>query len=193
MAKKFTKVISAMLALVMCFGTVLPVFAEETEDNFNAMELEGVVSSSDEYTYMIAQDDVINYYETSNHTVTIAGAGAVHIFPIIDTTRDVENGTWEANGVYVSGESNYDVVYCCDFSTGTRVDEDDVTNTYYKRLNLEDSEYFDDIYLPCRSRDIPLLPRVPQPLSAPLPADVTEYSCFSSGRYASHPAFRENL
>ncbi|MBE6615340.1 MAG: hypothetical protein E7631_08555 [Ruminococcaceae bacterium] len=110
------------------------------------MRLENIVPGSDGYNYMIAQDldNEIYYYETSNHSVKIQNAGAVHIFPVIDTTRDVVDGVWEADGVYVSGESNYNVVYCCDFATGTRVDDEDATKTYYKRLNLEDSEYFSD-------------------------------------------------
>ena len=146
MAKNFKKGLSAFLAALMCTSTMsLAVHAEDTS-NFTAMNLGNIVSSGDEYNYMIAQDldDEVYYYATSNHAVKIANAGAVHIFPIIDTTRDVVNGTWEADGIYVSGESNYDVVYCCDFSTGTRVDEEDATRTYYKRLNLEDSEYFSD-------------------------------------------------
>ncbi|MBQ6788691.1 MAG: Cys-Gln thioester bond-forming surface protein [Clostridia bacterium] len=91
---------------------------------------------------MIAQPSPYYYYETSNHTLKIANAGAVHIFPVIDTNRDTEDGHWTPDGVYKSGESNYTVVYCCDAITGTREDEEDITNTYYKRLNLEDSEYF---------------------------------------------------
>ncbi len=149
MAKNLKRGLSAFLAALMCTSTLgTAAFAEETanQTNFTPMRLENIVPGSDGYNYMIAQDldNEIYYYETSNHSVKIQNAGAVHIFPVIDTTRDVVDGVWEADGVYVSGESNYNVVYCCDFATGTRVDDEDATKTYYKRLNLEDSEYFSD-------------------------------------------------
>ena len=147
MAKVFKKGLSVFLAAMLCVSAMnMLAMAAEGETKFTAMELENIVPGSDGYNYMIAQDleDGVYYYETSNHTLKIANAGAVHIFPLIDTTRDAEDGVWESGGLYVSGKSNYDVVYCCDFSTGTRVDEEDVTNTYYKRVNLEDSEYFSD-------------------------------------------------
>lgn len=142
MAKNFKKGLSAILAALMCTST-MSTAAMAADTNFTAMKL--VVPSSDEYNYMIAQVPNMAYYETSNHSVKIAGA--VHIFPVIDTARDVvyddetEKWIWEADGVYECGESNYNVVYCCDAVTGTREDEEDITNTYYKRLNLEDSEY----------------------------------------------------
>ena len=146
MAKVFKKGLSVFLAAMLCVSAMNMLVMAEDATNFTKMELENIVPGSDGYNYMIAQDleDGVYYYETSNHTLKIANAGAVHIFPLIDTTRDAEDGVWESGGLYVSGKSNYDVVYCCDFSTGTRVDEEDVTNTYYKRVNLEDSEYFSD-------------------------------------------------
>ena len=146
MAKVFKKGLSVFLAAMLCVSAMNMLVMAEDATKFTAMELEGIISSSDEYNYMIAQDleDGVYYYETSNHTLKIANAGAVHIFPVIDTNRNVNAGIWEADGIYKSGESNYDVVYCCDFATDTRVDDVDVTKTYYKRLNLEDSEYFSD-------------------------------------------------
>ena len=82
MAKMFTTGLSAFLAVLMCASTMsLSAMAEGTT-NFTKMKLENVVSSDDEYNYMIAQnpEDNVWYYETSNHAVKIAGKGAVHIF-----------------------------------------------------------------------------------------------------------------
>ena len=94
MAKIFKKGLSVFLAVLMCASTMsLSAMAEGTT-NFTKMKLENVVSSDDEYNYMIAQnpEDNVWYYETSNHAVKIAGKGAVHIFPLIDTTRDAADG-----------------------------------------------------------------------------------------------------
>ena len=148
MAKKFKKGLSLLLAMIMCISTFSFVAtAQTTLENGNIWHGDEVklpvTASDDAYNYMIAQPAGLNYYETSHHTLKIKNAGAVHIFPIIDTNRDIdENGFWTPKGIYQSGVSNYDVVYCCDAITGTREDEEDITNTYYKRLNLEDSEYF---------------------------------------------------
>ncbi len=46
--------------------------------------------------------------------------------------------TWTANGLdYVPGVSNYELVYCADFDTDTVADQ------FYKKVNVEDSTYFE--------------------------------------------------
>ena len=135
MAKKLKSMLSGMLALVMLSTVALPVLAN-TGWQGNDAKLT-FAKGEDPYIYAIAQDPANNrwYYETSNHTVKkeVTGGGAVHIFPIVDTTK--VTGDWTPNGIYQSGESDYDVMYCCDAITGTDGE------IYYKRVNLEDSEY----------------------------------------------------
>jgi pilin isopeptide linkage protein len=58
-------------------------------------------------------------------------------FVLIDTVAH-DGTTWTPSGTYVPGVSNYEVVYCCDVETMI------VDGTYYKRLNLEDNDYYDD-------------------------------------------------
>ena len=62
MAKNFKKGLSAFLAALMCTSTMsMAVMAEDNpQTNFKGMKLENVVSSGDEYNYMIAQDLVSN-------------------------------------------------------------------------------------------------------------------------------------
>lgn len=48
--------------------------------------------------------------------------------------------TWTANGVeYVPGVSNYELTYCADFDTST------VKDQFYKKVNVEDSTYFESV------------------------------------------------
>lgn len=51
---------------------------------------------------------------------------------------DTANGetSWTPDGLYVCGESNYEVTYCCDVETPLEY------STHYRRLNLEDSNYY---------------------------------------------------
>jgi len=43
---------------------------------------------------------------------------------------------WTPNGLYETGKSNYEAVYCCDIETRL------IWGTDYRRINLEDSPYF---------------------------------------------------
>ncbi|MBQ1232375.1 MAG: Cys-Gln thioester bond-forming surface protein, partial [Clostridia bacterium] len=127
------------LALLMVATTAVPAFAAETIWQGDDAKL--VITEGEEpYVYAIAQDPANNrwYYETSNHTVKkeVTGGGAIHIFPMVDTTK--HSGDWTPDGIYNSGVSNYDVMYCCDATTST------ADGIYYKRVNLEDSEYVSD-------------------------------------------------
>lgn len=48
--------------------------------------------------------------------------------------------TWSANSVeYVPGTSNYELAYCADFDTSAVVDQ------FYKKVNVEDSTYFERV------------------------------------------------
>ena len=139
MAKNFKMMLAFVLAFVMVATIAMPVFAAETIWQGDDAEL-NIAAGEGAYVYAIAQDPDNNrwYYETSNHTVKkeVTGGGAIHIFPMVDTTK--VTGDWTPDGIYQSGVSNYDVMYCCDATTGTDGE------IYYKRVNLEDSEYVSD-------------------------------------------------
>ncbi len=135
MAKNFKTTLAFVLVLVTLVITAVPAFAAEA---WRGEELDLTFESGvNPYVYAIAQDPANNlwYYETSNHTVKkeVTGGGAIHIFPMVDTTK--VTGEWTPDGIYNCGVSNYHVMYCCDATTGT------AENAYYKRVNLEDSEY----------------------------------------------------
>lgn len=136
MAKNFKMMLAFVLAFVMVATIAMPVFAAETIWQGDIVKL-NITEGEEPYVYALAQDPANNrwYYETSNHTVKkeVTGGGAIHIFPMVDTTK--YSGDWTPDGIYNSGVSNYDVMYCCDAVTGT------ADNAYYKRVNLEDSEY----------------------------------------------------
>ena len=101
-----------------------------------------LVPRYDEYSYEVVYDSGL-CYETSNHI----GAGYINskgsltgteipaMFLLVDTADGATS--WTPDGLYVPGESNYEVVYCCDIQTGLKDGE------HYKRVNLEDSSYYD--------------------------------------------------
>ena len=139
----FKKTLSLILSIVVCIGAIFaPVnqaFAETgtTTTWYGDNVKLDIVTGEDAYTYMLFGDKPnYYYYETSNHTVLkeVTKGGAVHVLGLIDTKK--YKGEWTPNGLYEFGKSNYDLVYCCDAATGSEA------GNYYKRLNLEDSEYF---------------------------------------------------
>jgi len=138
------KVMSTILAVMMLVSCMsLFVTASETDNGTTWLGDDVKLNfeiGDDPYMYAIAQDPDNNrwYYETSNHTVKkeVTGGGAIHIFPMVDTNK--VTGEWTPDGIYNSGVSDYDVMYCCDAITGTD------NAVYYKRVNMEDSEYVSD-------------------------------------------------
>ncbi|MBE6590579.1 MAG: Cna B-type domain-containing protein [Ruminococcaceae bacterium] len=134
------RLVSIIFAMVILL-TSLPIvaFAEDVH------EIQGlwhgdklavdIVAGEDGYTYMsLFRKPVAHGYEFSGHFMG-DGEGP-QTFVLIDTVAH-DGTTWKPDGRYVSGLSNYEVVYCCDVET---IIQD---ATYYKRLNLEDSEYYD--------------------------------------------------
>ena len=89
------------------------------------------ISDSDAYAYRYSG----NKYEWSLHD-NAAGNSACS-FILVDR-NEYGGETWRPDGVYVPGESNYVVVYCCDVETGI------ADGTNYKRINLEDADYYSD-------------------------------------------------
>ena len=85
----------------------------------------------DEYIYEAVKGDLGYAYEVGNHMV---GGTIPQTFVVVDTSDG--NTTWTPSGEYEHGVSNYDVTYCCDYTT------DLVWGSDYKRINLEESEFF---------------------------------------------------
>ena len=97
-----------------------------------------ITKGSDGYTF---QSVYAPAYEMSSHIVALPDGTGTEIpqtLILVDADDASENGTWTMNGMYSSGYSNYEVMYCCDIETMY------VGGVHYKRLNLEDSPYYDD-------------------------------------------------
>ncbi len=90
-----------------------------------------VTPRKDEYHFQAVNGGFGYAYEVSNHMVT---RNIPQTFILVDTSDG--KTSWTPSGKYVSGESNYDVLYCSDIETPLAY------GSYYKRLNLEDSGYY---------------------------------------------------
>ena len=77
-------------------------------------------------------------YEMSNHMVSTNGGEHNDIPQTLIIVEANEDYTWNADGIYSFGVSNYETLYCCDVETGYN------DGIYYKRINLEDSSYYDE-------------------------------------------------
>ena len=137
--KLFKRMLAGILAGVMCGSMSIGAFASEVKENGNIWygdELSVDIKAGENgYTFRSVYIAPRHSYEMSNHMVSTDGEH--HDIPqtlvLVDANEDY---TWTPNGIYSYGASNYEVLYCCDAETGY---ED---NTYYKRLNLEDSNYY---------------------------------------------------
>ena len=93
-----------------------------------------VTPRDDEYTFEAVKGGAGFGYEVSNHMV----AGNIpQTFILVDTADGTTE--WTPNGKYVYGESNYILTYCCDVMTPLAYGTD------YKRVNLEDSGYYNPV------------------------------------------------
>lgn len=96
----------------------------------------------DQYVYQYSNDCAI--YQRGQYRF---GCGAYDcapspIFLLVDGGKynEASGKTWTANGVeYVPGVSNYELAYCADFDTSM------VTDQFYKKVNVEDSTYFESV------------------------------------------------
>jgi len=90
-----------------------------------------VTPSGDEYHFEAVKGGNGFGYEVSNYMVS----GEIpQTFILVDTSDG--KTSWTPNGFYVPGQSNYEVLYCCDVETPMAYTTD------YRRINLEDSGYF---------------------------------------------------
>lgn len=105
--------------------------SDELPTVFNAKEIP-VTPRNDEYCFETAAGGTGYGYEVSNHMIS----GEIpQTFILVDTSDG--KTSWTPNGRYSYGESNYEITYCCDIETPIKYGID------YKRVNLEDSGYFD--------------------------------------------------
>ena len=134
--KKFGKILSLMLAIMMIVSCMsFYVFAADTVWNAADMSVD-VVPGTEGYSFLSVYRKPGHAYEMSNHMVSTDGGANNDIPQTLVLVDASEEYTWTPGGKYVHGQSNYEVLYCCDAETGY---EDGI---YYKRLNLEDSEYY---------------------------------------------------
>lgn len=129
-----------ILALVICTTTLsMPALAQQEIGGniWYGDELAVPVTAGTEgYTFMALFRKPAHGYEFSGHFMG-EGEGP-QTFVVIDTVAH-DSTTWTPSGVYDPMTANYEVTYCCDVETMI------VDGTYYKRLNLEDSEYYSDV------------------------------------------------
>lgn len=103
---------------------------DNTLDTVYKSSTHSVTPATNEYTYEVVFKKGYSY-EIGQHRI---GEETPQIFILVDTSDG--KTSWTPNGKYVPGQSNYDVVYCCDIETGLK------NTTHYKRVNLEDSDYY---------------------------------------------------
>ena len=139
MAKKLKRFGALVMALVMCASMlVTPAAAAITLDNGNIWrgdELKvDITAGTEGYTFMSIWNSICGAFEMSGHVV---GGEIPQTFVVVDTEK-YDGQTWTPGpaGDFDPMNSNFDVTYCCDVETMM------VDGVYYKRLNLEDSEYY---------------------------------------------------
>lgn len=135
--KRLSKLFSVLLMLCIFMSTAaLSVSAAEIINGntwYGSDVSVDVVAGTEGYNYMALFRKPIHGYEFSGHFV--GGTESPQTFVVIDTAK-YDKTTWTPDGLYELGKSNYDVTYCCDIETMV------VDGVYYKRVNLEESEYY---------------------------------------------------
>ena len=139
MAKTIRRIGTLIVALVICASMLCTTaFAKEVingNDWYSDELAVDVTAGTDGYTFMSLFRKPAHGYEFSGHFMG-EGEGP-QTFVVIDTVEH-DGTTWTPSGIYAPNASNYEVAYCCDVETMI------VDGTYYKRLNLEDSEYYNE-------------------------------------------------
>ncbi|MBQ6798749.1 MAG: Cys-Gln thioester bond-forming surface protein [Oscillospiraceae bacterium] len=139
MANTVKRLCALILALVMCGGLFCTtVLAAETINGntwYGDEVSVDVTAGTEGYTFMSLFRQPVHGYEFSGHF--LGDGEGPQTFVVIDTVE--HNGTtWSPSGIYDPMTSNYEVAYCCDVETII------ADGTYYKRMNLEDSEYYNE-------------------------------------------------
>ena len=134
MKKSFTMLLA--LCMVMSLG-ITAFAAQEINGNtwYGDQVAVDVTAGTDGYTFMSLFRKYVHGYEFGGHF--LGDGEGPQTFVVIDTVEH-DGTTWTPSGIYAPNESNYEVTYCCDVETMI------VDGTYYKRVNLEDSEYYNE-------------------------------------------------
>lgn len=140
--QKCSRVVMALVLVILVAGrSLLPVYASESIPEW-ATNVVVENPPDDQYVYQFS--DVCPLYQRGQYRF---GCGAYNCAPspiillINGSKYNVSSGkTWTANGIeYVPGGSNYELTYCADFDTDTVADQ------FYKKVNVEDSTYFESV------------------------------------------------
>ena len=135
--KSISKILSVLLAFCLFLNiAVFSVGAKVTVDGntwYGDEVKVDVVAGTEGYNYMSLFRKPISGYEFSGHF--IGGTESPQTFVVIDTAK-YDGTSWTPDGTYELGESNYDVMYCCDVETMIK------DGAYYKKINLDESEYY---------------------------------------------------
>ncbi|MBE5936295.1 MAG: hypothetical protein E7262_11050 [Lachnospiraceae bacterium] len=135
MKAKLKKTIAMIIATIMCVNTMCVEAQAATLWNGDKVFVD-VTAGEKGYTFRSVYQKPYHAYEMSNHMVTVDDIGydIPQTLVMIEANRDYR---WTPNGLYSLGVSNYETLYCCDAETGYN------DAVYYKRTNLEDSDYYD--------------------------------------------------
>ncbi len=147
--KHFRAVIALFLGILIAGRSLLPVYATgnipvHMSENIPEWATNVVVENPPDDQYVYQFSDVCHLYQRGQYRFD---CGAYNCAPspiilLIDGSKyNASSGkTWTANGIeYVSGVSNYELTYCADFDTDTVADQ------FYKKVNVEDSTYFESV------------------------------------------------
>lgn len=99
-------------------------------------------SAVEEILITPAQDDIYVFKHSSNNRFyRYSIFDGRPLFTLVDTTKygSIQGKSWTPNGIYSTSQTaNFMAVYCVDIDTYSK------KGTYYKRVNLEESGYFDE-------------------------------------------------
>lgn len=140
------RVAAGSLALLILGSASMSVSVTEVlaEDAIPEWATNVVIENTPDDQYVYQFSDSCPLYQRGQYRF---GCGAYNCAPspiilLIDGSKyNTSLGTtWTANSLeYVPGVSNYELVYCADFETDT------VSDQFYKKVNVEDSTYFESV------------------------------------------------
>ena len=133
MATHSKKILSLVLALVLCLGMFSTVALADKWQGGKVLPTVPEEAAGEGYEFLSVYKNPAHAYEMSGHMVSTDGG--VHNSIPQTLMMVFADSAAALDGVYGEG-ANYEVLYCCDAETGY---ED---GCYYKRMNLEDSTYY---------------------------------------------------
>lgn len=141
--KRRKQVVAGVLACILCGFQVLPMTAE-AEEVIPEWATNVVIENPPDDQYVYQFSDACPLYQRGQYRF---GCGYYNCAPspiilLIDGSKynEASGQTWTANELeFVPGVSNYELTYCADFDTDTHADQ------FYKKVNVEDSTYFESV------------------------------------------------